>query len=227
MGGIDPVTENKIQWMVDSLCMEFDGRFTRAEIEEVMNDSVDKLAASATVFDFVPLMAHRFARERLQSRSSSLTRAAGAPAASAPEQRHVDVVFVSLSGGGRGQIAAALTSRLSEGRVSVHSAGTAVRASVDPQVKTVISEVGIDPDDEFARPVTDDVLQGADVVVTMGHSVGVIDIPSGVRREDWRIGDPVGAPIDEVRRVRDDIEYRVEALLDELGVTHGHLAHSG
>jgi protein-tyrosine-phosphatase len=53
----------------------------------------------------------------------------------------------------------------------------------------------------------------------MGHSVGVVDIPSDVRHEDWRIGDPVGAPIEEIRRVRDDIEYRVRDLLGELGVT--------
>jgi protein-tyrosine-phosphatase len=57
------------------------------------------------------------------------------------------------------------------------------------------------------------------VIVTMGHSVGVIDLPLDVRREDWRIGDPIGAPIAEVRRVRDDIEYRVRALLADLGVT--------
>jgi hypothetical protein len=50
--------------------------------------------------------------------------------------------------------------------------------------------------------VTDEVLRGADVIVTMGHSVGVIDIPESVRHEDWRIGDPIGAPIDEIRRCR-------------------------
>jgi protein-tyrosine-phosphatase len=74
------------------------------------------------------------------------------------------------------------------------------------------------PDEEFARPVTDEVLRGADVIVTVGHGVGVIDIPEGVRHEDWRIGDPIGAPIDEIRRVRSDIEYRVRALLSGLGV---------
>jgi arsenate reductase (thioredoxin) len=62
------------------------------------------------------------------------------------------------------------------------------------------------------------VLRAADVIVTMGHSVGVIEIPGGVRHEDWRIGDPIGAPENEIRRVRADIEYRVKALLTELGV---------
>ena len=96
--------------------------------------------------------------------------------------------------------------------------GTAVRAQIDPTVRTVIEELGLDPDEEFARPVTDEVLRGADVIVTMGHSVGAIDLPDGVRHEDWRVGDPIGAPLTEIRRVRDDIEYRVRALLGELGV---------
>lgn len=73
----------------------------------------------------------------------------------------------------------------------------------------MIEELGLDPDEQFARPVTDEVLRGADVIVTMGHSVGVIEIPPDVRHDDWRIGDPIGAPIDEVRRVCADIQYRV------------------
>jgi protein-tyrosine-phosphatase len=156
------------------------------------------------VFEFVPLMAYRFTRERL----NSIRRAGGHG-----HEGTWDVVFVSLSGGGRGQIAAALTALASNNRVSVHSAGTAVRADIDPQVRAVIEELGLNPDEEFARPVTDEVLRGADVIVTMGHSVGVIEIPEGVRHEDWRVGDPLGAPIHEVRRVRDDIDHRVRALL--------------
>jgi protein-tyrosine-phosphatase len=54
--------------------------------------------------------------------------------------------------------------------------------------------------------------------VTMGHSVGVFDLPEHVRHEDWRVGDPVGAPVQEIRRVSRDIESRVRKLLDELGV---------
>jgi protein-tyrosine-phosphatase len=120
--------------------------------------------------------------------------------------------------GGRGQLAAALTAKLSGKRVSVHSAGTAVDAEIDPDEGKVIGELRLDPNEAFARPVTDEVLSGADVIVTMGRSVGKVEIPRGVRHEDWRIGDPIGAPIDEIRRVRADIEYRVLALLTELGV---------
>lgn len=206
---LDPAMQHQCERMVTDLCAEFAGAFDRPQIEEVMSDSVDRVLQTATVFDFVPLMGYRFTRERL----NAIRRARGEDA-----QGAWDVVFVSLSGGGRGQIAAALTAKLSGRRVSVHSAGTAAHAEIDPQVRTIIEEIGLRPDDEFVRPVTDEVLRGADVIVTMGQSVGVIDVPEGVRREDWRIGDPIGAPIEEIRRVRSDIEYRVRALLSELGV---------
>ena len=207
----DPETAHQIERMADDLCSEFAGRFSRAQIEEVMNDSSARVLETATVFEFVPLMAYRFTRERL----NAITRAAGHAAAG-----NWDVVFVSLSGGGRGQIAAAITTALSDGRVSVHSAGTTARRLTDPGVRTVIEELGLDPDHEFARPVTGEVMRAAHVIVTMGHSVGVVEIPQGVRHEDWRVGDPIGAPTDEVRHVRHDIEYRVRALLDDPRVSH-------
>jgi protein-tyrosine-phosphatase len=209
---LDSGTMHQIERMVGDLCSEFADEFDRPQIERVMNDSVERVAATAKVFDFLPLMSYRFARERLQA----IRRAHGEDASGT-----WDVVYVSLSGGGRGQIAAALTRVLADERVSVHSAGTAVRGPVDASVRTAIEELGLDPDQEFARPVTDEVLRGADVIVTMGHSVGVVEIPEGVRYEDWRVGDPIGAPIAEVRRVRADVERRVRALLTELGVLDG------
>jgi len=206
---LDPSTKRKVERAIDDLCSEFSGEFERPRIADLMDDSVDQLSAVAAVLEFVPLLAYRLTRERLNAiRRAQSTDAEGA----------WDVVFVSLSGGGRGQIAAALTTLLSENQVSVHSAGTAVHGQIDPGVRTVIDELGVDRDEPFARPVTDEVLRAADVIVTMGHSVGVIDIPQDVRHEDWRIGDPIGAPITEIRRVRADIERRVRTLLSDLGV---------
>ena len=206
---IGPIMQHQIERNIDHLCSEFTGQFDRPQIEVVMDDSMQRVLDTATVPDFVPLMAYRFTRERL----NAVKRAQGHKADGA-----WDVVFVSLSGGGRGQIAAALTTLLSDNQVSVHSAGTTVQGQIDPGVRTVIAELGVDADQAFARPVTDEVLHGADVIVTMGHSVGVIDLPPAVRHEDWRIGDPSDAPTDEIRRVRADIEYRVRALLADLGV---------
>jgi protein-tyrosine-phosphatase len=216
MGALDDTTRDKAAHMLSDLYAEFEGQFDRPRIEALMNDSLERLAGSARVTDFVPLMAYRLTRERLRA----IGRSGG-------ERDGVDVVFVSLSGGGRGQLAAALTTVLSEGRVAVHSAGTASRGTIDTGVATAISELGIDPQEAFANPVTDEVLNGADVIVTMGHSVGMIAVPEHVRHLDWRVGDPVGASITEVRRVRDDIERRVRALLDELGVVVAHAADRG
>lgn len=203
------IVREKIGWMIDDLCGEFEGHFDRDQVSQVVNDSATRLASGSTVSQNLPLLVHRFARERLrairrfQSQEPSGT---------------CDVVFVSLSGGGRGQIAAALTSKLSNEQVSVHAAGTAAFAEIDPGVRVVLSEVGVNPDEPFVRPVTDEVIEAADVIVTMGHSVGSIEIPAHVRHEDWRIGDPIGAPLDEIRRVRADIEYRVKALLETLPI---------
>ena len=208
-GELDPELRHKMDWMMEELTGEFGSTFDRSQIEEVVNDSVTRLLETASVRQFVPLMAYRFTRERL----NALVRTGK----DIPRD-HWDIVFVSLSGGGRGQIAAALTATLCGGRVTVHSAGTQA-GQVDPGVRTVITELGLDPDEAFARPVTNEVLRAADVIVTMGHSVGMINLPAGVRHEDWRIGDPIGAPIDETRRVRDDIEYRVRHLLADLGIT--------
>jgi arsenate reductase len=79
-----------------------------------------------------------------------------------------------------------------------------------------MDEIGVDLADAYAKPLASEVIAAADLVVTMGRSVGAVEIPSDKRREDWRVGDPTGAPVDEVRRVRDDIDRRVQALLADL-----------
>ena len=79
-----------------------------------------------------------------------------------------------------------------------------------------MAELGVDLSEAYAKPLSREVLEAADVVVTMGRSVGAVDIPAGTRHVDWRIGDPSGAPVDGIRRVRDDIDRRVEALFAEL-----------
>ena len=204
--GVDPVTQHHVEEMTDALVAEFGARFERDRIAELMADSVSQLASSAQVPDFLPVLAYRFTRERL----GSIGRVPGTS---------WDVVFVSLSGGGRGQMAAALTTLLSEGEaVTAHAAGSSRHGVLDPTVETVIRELGVDTAEFFVRPVSSDILSAADVIVTMGHSVGNVELPEGVKHQDWRVGDPVGASIEETRRVRDDIERRVRELLVELHV---------
>jgi protein-tyrosine-phosphatase len=172
-----------------------------------MDDSVRSLVDQAAVEDFLPVLAHRFTRERLKA----LARASG------PERATPDVLFVGLGDTGRGQMAAALVTLRSEGRVVAHSAGSSAAAVVDPAVLEVMGELGVDLSEAYAKPLVPEILAAADVVVTMGRSVGAIELPEGTRHEDWRVGDPTGAPVDEVRRVRDEIDSRVQKLLVELG----------
>jgi len=79
-----------------------------------------------------------------------------------------------------------------------------------------MEEVGIDISDKFTTPLTPEVLASADLVITMGRSVGQIEIPSTARHLDWRVGDPAGAELDEVRRVREDIDRRVNQLREKV-----------
>jgi protein-tyrosine-phosphatase len=202
---LDPHTRYKLDTMIAELEREFGTEFERARIEELTNDSVERLSAAAVVAEFLPILAYRYTRERLVALRRAQTR-----------DGEIDVVFVSLSGGGRGQLAAALTSRLSGGTVTAHAAATAAEADVDPAVRAVLEELGIDTAEAFVRAATTEVLRAADVIVTMGHSVGAVEIPEGARHLDWRVGDPSGADVEEVRRVRDDIERRVRDLLTSL-----------
>jgi arsenate reductase (thioredoxin) len=199
-------TRLHLEKAVDSLVEEFDELHSRETVQRVMDDSLQQLGGGVQVDDFVPTLAHRFARERLRA----LARAHG------PESALPDVVFVGLGDTGRGQMGAALLTLQSEGRVIAHSAGSTAGTEVDPAVVEVMEELGVDLSEAYAKPLSREVLEAADVVVTMGRSVGGVEIPEGTRHEDWRIGDPSGAPVDEVRRVRDDIDRRVEALLGEL-----------
>jgi arsenate reductase (thioredoxin) len=203
---LKPETVRHLEKAVDVLVDEFGDRYTRERIQGIMDDSVESLASEGQVEDFMPALAHRFTRERLKA----LARASG------PEQAMPDVLFVGLGDTGRGQMAAALVTLRSEGRVVAHSAGSSAAAALDPAVLEVMGEVGVDLSEAFAKPLSPEVLEAADVVVTMGRSVGAVKLPEGTRHEDWRVGDPTGAPVDEVRRVRDEIDARVGALLGEL-----------
>jgi arsenate reductase len=127
-----------------------------------------------------------------------------------------EVLFVGLGDSGRGQIASALVTLRSEGRIVAHSAGQTAARAVDPSVIAVMQELGVDLSEAFAKPLSHEVLAAADVVVTMGRSVGTVEIPSETRHLDWRVGDPTGASVDEVRRVRDDIDRRVRELLESM-----------
>lgn len=127
------------------------------------------------------------------------------------------VLFVCVHNAGRSQLAAALTAKLGEGRVTVRSAGSAPASEINARVREVAEEMGLDLSRAFPKPLTDEAVEASDVVITMGCG-DVCPYYPGKRYEDWEVADPAGQPIEAVRRIRDDIRGRVEALLRELGV---------
>ncbi len=202
----DATVRSQLEITVKTLVREFDGIVDPGIVRAIVEQSARQLA-QGRVAEFVPLLAQRYARERLRALAATRGEL---------QEDALQVLFVSLLGSGRAQIGAALLARAAEQGVSVHSAGSQAAAMIDPNVEIAMREVGIDLSDEFTRPLSPEVLADADVVVTMGRSVGDVQIPSSARHVDWRIGDPAGAELDEVRRVRDDIERRVTALAGEL-----------
>jgi arsenate reductase len=126
-----------------------------------------------------------------------------------------DVLFVCVHNAGRSQMAAALLHRHARGSVTVRSAGSAPADTVNPAVREVMAEIGLDLSREFPKPLTDDAVRAADVVITMGCGDACPVYP-GKRYLDWELTDPAGRTAAEIRPIRDDIETRVKALLVEL-----------
>jgi len=125
------------------------------------------------------------------------------------------VLFVCIRNAGRSQMAEALMTRASDGRVEARSAGSAPAEAVHPEVAVAIKELDIDISTNTPKALTPDVIDGVDVVVTMGCGDACPVIP-GARVIDWDLEDPAGRPMDEVRAIRDDIAQRVEELAAEL-----------
>ncbi|MGD9573097.1 MAG: arsenate reductase ArsC [Thermoleophilia bacterium] len=134
-------------------------------------------------------------------------------AAAQDEEHTPEVLFVCVHNAGRSQMAALLTDHLGAGRVRVRSAGSDPADRVNPLVVAAMAEVGLDMSAAFPKPLTDDAVRTADVVVTMGCGDACPFFP-GTRYEDWELADPAQAGgIEAVRRIRDEIRGRVEHML--------------
>jgi protein-tyrosine-phosphatase len=125
------------------------------------------------------------------------------------------VLFVCVHNAGRSQMASALLDLRSGGRIDVRSAGSAPADELNPVVVAVMAELGLDLSREFPKPLTDSAVRAADVVITMGCG-DACPIFSGKRYEDWTLDDPAGQDVATVRRIRDEIDTRVQALSAEL-----------
>jgi arsenate reductase len=128
------------------------------------------------------------------------------------------VLFVCVHNAGRSQMAAALLDHRAQGRVHVRSAGSDPAEEINPAVIDALAELGIDVRNEFPKPLTDEAVRTADAVVTMGCGDACPVYP-GKRYLDWELEDPAGQPLEVVRRIRDEIDTRVQILLAELAPT--------
>ena len=202
---IDPVTQHHIDQAADRLADEFAGTFTQETIARYMAESQD-LLGDARINVYVPVLAHRFTRERLKA----LAQVEGKLAKEQPE-----VLFVCTHNAGRSQMAAGLVKLRSEGLIHVRSAGSTPADEINPAALEAMQEIGVDMSEEFPKPLTDEVVEAADVVITMGCG-DACPIYPGKRYEDWELEDPAGKDLDTVRRIRDELDERVRQLIDEL-----------
>jgi arsenate reductase len=202
---MDPLTRQTFARSIESLAAEFRGIYSLETVERYVDEAVGRLSG-ARVVDFIPLFVHRFAREQLRA----LAQAEGVIIKDVPE-----VLFVCVHNAGRSQMAAALLDHHAMGRVHVRSAGSAPGDRINPAVVAAMDEWGIDLSQEFPKPLTDEFVKAADAVITMGCG-DACPIYPGKRYEDWELDDPAGQPVEVVRRIRDEIDGRVQKLLAEL-----------
>jgi arsenate reductase len=202
---LDPVTRRHIDQLTDGLIDEFAGIFAEETIHRYISESVD-LLGKARINVFVPALAHRFARERLRALAQS---------EGVLRKDQVEVLFVCVHNAGRSQMAAGLVKLRSEGRIHVRSAGSAPADEINPAVIEAMTEIGVDMSEEFPKPLTDEVVKAADVVITMGCG-DACPIYPGKKYEDWQLDDPAGQDVASVRVIRDNVDRRVQALVREL-----------
>jgi protein-tyrosine-phosphatase len=191
-----------------NLQREFDGIFGQETIELFLTSSYDQFADRATVANFLPLLAERFAKQRLRA----LAKVEGKADDGLPT-----VLFLCVHNAGRSQMALGWFNRLAGDRAVAWSGGSEPGKEVNPAAVLAMQEVGIDITDEYPKPWTDEIVQAADVVVTMGCGDACPIFP-GKRYEDWTLDDPAGQDVEAVRPIRDEIHRRVVDLLASLGV---------
>jgi protein-tyrosine-phosphatase len=202
---LNAATRAHLEHEVDDLAAEFQGVFSRETVNRVVAESPEHFTG-AQFENFIPVLVYRYSRERLQA----IGQAQGNIVRNVPE-----VLFVCVHNAGRSQMAAALLNHHADGRVHVRSAGSDPVDRINPAVLEAMDEWGIDMTQEFPKPLTDEVVQAADAVITMGCGDACPIYPGKMYR-DWELPDPAGKTLEEVRPIRDEVDRRVRGLLSEL-----------
>ncbi|MEU0492106.1 arsenate reductase ArsC [Nocardiopsis sp. NPDC006139] len=188
------------------LAARHEGRFSVETVQALILDSRERLAATARVTAHLDVLAERLTAERLDALA-----AAGEPIGMRPPR----VLFVCGHNSGRSQLAAALLAHRFPGPVTVSSAGTTPASELDPRLGEVLAEVGADPGDAYPKPLTEEVVGAADVVITLGCGDACPVVP-GRRYLDWPVADPHESDLAGWRRTRDAIDAHVTELLNLL-----------
>ncbi len=189
-----------------NLGREFDGIFGVETIERFLHSSYDDFAGRAVIMNYLPLLAERFARQRLRA----LAKVEGKALTGTPV-----VLFLCTHNAGRSQMALGFFTHLAGDRALAWSGGSEPAGTINPAAIEAMAERGIDISGEYPKPWTDEIVRAADVVITMGCGDACPVFP-GRRYEEWVLDDPAGKTIDEIRPVRDQIEHRVRNLLTEI-----------
>ena len=190
------------------LARDFEGTFGAETIERFLHSSYDQFAGNAVVLNFLPLLAERFARQRLRA----LAKVEGKLDDGKPI-----VLFLCVHNAGRSQMALGFFEHYAGENAVAWSGGSEPGNKVNPAAISAMKERNIDISAEFPKPWTDEVVRAADVVITMGCGDACPVFP-GKRYEEWVLEDPAGKDVADVRPVRDEIERRVLNLLEGLSI---------
>ena len=198
----------QLRQAAERLRQQFAGQLNTETIERFLTESFDQISAGARLPNWLPLLAERFARERLRA----LARLEAGAKVTTPA-----VLFLCVHNAGRSQMAAGWLRHLAGDRVDVFSGGSEPAEALNRGAVQAMAEVGIDISDELPQPWADEIVRAADVVVTMGCGDACPLYP-GTRYVDWELEDPSGKDVEEIRPIRDEIGLRVRALMAEIGV---------
>jgi len=200
------IPERLLHSIAADLSRRFVGIVSPETVQRLVFESYTTLRRTARITRFLPVLAQRFATERL----IALGQARGLITKEVPE-----ILMVCVHNAGRSQMAGALLAHQAGDRVHVRSAGSLPANEINLLVVQVLAEIGLDLGEEFPKPLTDDVVQAADVVITMGCGDACAVYP-GKHYLDWDVPDPEGQTLDTVRAIRADLGRRVRDLLTDL-----------
>ena len=190
------------------LADDFAGLYGSETIERFLASSFDQFADRAKVTRFLPMLAERFAHQRLQA----LARFEGLHEDGKPV-----VLFLCTHNAGRSQMALGFFQALTGDKAVAWSGGSEPGIEVNPAAIAAMAEHGIDISREFPKPWTDETVRAADVVITMGCGDACPIFP-GKRYESWDLDDPAGQSVEDVRPIRDEVERRVRTLMASLNL---------